>query len=148
VDVPRLILVEKPFYTFSTSIEVRLSDINYAMHVGSTQMAGIVHDARYRVLTSLGFNEGNLGDGKTSIVIGDLAIQFKSEAFLGTVLTVESHFDEIAEKGFRLFHRIKHGGVLIALAETGIICYNYQERRPVQVPVAFIQKLQEYLANI
>lgn len=47
-------------FQFSTDIRVRISDINYGMHVGHDSFLTITHEARVRFLKSLGATEGDV----------------------------------------------------------------------------------------
>jgi acyl-CoA thioesterase FadM len=59
-------------------------------------------------------------------------------------LGVESSIDEVRSKGFRMFHRITAAqGKLIALAETGIIAFNYHERKVARIPESFVSKISD-----
>jgi len=59
-------------------------------------------------------------------------------------LGVEGSIGEVRSKGFRMFHRITaEQGRLIALAETGIVAFNYQKRKVVRIPESFISKISD-----
>ncbi len=129
-------------YTYETTIEV--TDLNYGNHMGNDALVGIIHRARVHLLRQLGAGETNLGDGKTGILLTDLVVNYKGEGFLFDKLIVESTIGELRPKGFRIFHRItteQHR--LIALAETGIVAFDYQNRKVVQIPESFVSKIAE-----
>jgi len=129
-------------YRFSHDQRILFSNINQALHVGSSQMANIIHDGRYIMLKSLGADELNLGDGKTGALLSDLVINFKAEIFLDETVTVETDIGEIEEKGFRIFYRILKNGKTAVLAETGHICFNFFEKVICAVPEVLIEKLK------
>jgi acyl-CoA thioesterase FadM len=129
-------------YRFSHEQKIYISNINQAMHVGSSQMVDIIHDGRYQMLKSLEANELNLGDGKTGAILSDLVVNYKAEIFLDEIVTVETDIGEIEEKGFRIFYRISKNGKTAALAETGHICFNYLEKSKCEVPEVLIKKLR------
>ena len=129
-------------YRFSHEQRIFFSHINQAMHVGAPQMAVILHDGRYQMLKTLEIHEFNLGDGKTGAVISDLVINFKAEIFLDDIITVETDFGEIEEKGFRIFYRISKNGKTAVLAETGHICFNFSAKTVCTVPEVFVNKLK------
>jgi acyl-CoA thioesterase FadM len=128
-------------YRFSHEQTMHLSNMNPAMHVGSSQMANIIHDGRWQMLKSLEANELNLGDGKTGAILSDLVINFKAEIFLNEIITVETDIGEIEDKGFRIFYRISKNGKTAALAETGHICFNFLDKSVCAVPEVLIKKL-------
>ena len=135
--MPRIILEEQEAYEFSYDIQVRVSDINAAGHLGNSEMTALVHEARSQFFQAMGISELNLGDSQHGLILADLAFNFKAEAFMGDVLVFKCHIGEFSEKGFRIFYRLSRKGQLIALAETGAVVLNYQERRPSPVPETF-----------
>ena len=125
---------------YETSIEV--TDLNYGNHLGNDALVGIIHRARVHFLQRLGASENNLGDGKTGILLADLVVNYKGEGFLFEKLGVESSIGEVRSKGFRMFHRIiAEQGRLIALAEAGIVAFDYHKRNVVRIPEPFFSKI-------
>lgn len=142
--MPRIKLVEQHEYKFTHTLNVRISDLNPASHVGAPELIGIIHEARVHFLKELGANEGNLGDGETGIIMADMAINFRSEAFLFDELKIHVHIDEMGANSFRFFYRVVKGGTLIALAETGFVAFSFLRREKSTVPDCFIQTLGAY----
>ena len=142
--MPRIKLDPQDRYqhTYETTIEV--TDLNYGNHMGNDALVGIIHRARVHLLQHFGAAETNLGDGKTGILLTDLVVNYKGEGFLFDKLIVESTIGELRPKGFRMFHRITTDqNRLIALAETGIVAFDYQKRKVAQVPESFVAKIAD-----
>ncbi len=133
-------------YEFQYKTKINIRDINYGGHLGNDSLVGILHEARLDLLNKMGFTELDLGDGKTGIIMADLVVNFKKEAFLLDEIIVHSHIEEISNASFRIFHKITRikDDALIALAETGLVCFNYKERSISQVPESFLKKLKEF----
>lgn len=140
----RIKLVLPEHFSFSTSIPVRITDLNYGGHVGNDAILSLVHEARMQYLKSFGFSE--LQFDSASLIMSDAGIEFKSEAFYGDTLTVAVTAGEFSRVGFDLFYRFtKMDGekeVLVALAKTGMICFDYTARKVVAVPERARQMLQ------
>ena len=133
----KLVPVDRYQHTYETMIEV--TDLNYGNHLGNDALVGIIHRARVHFLRRLGTTENDLGDGKTGIVLADLVVNYKGEGFLFDQLIVESSIGELQPKGFRMFHRIATAEQqLIALAETGIVAFDYHQRKVARIPESFI----------
>ena len=111
-------------------------------------MIVLVHSARANLLRSLGLSESDLGDGRTGVIMFDLAVNYQGEGFMFDVIRIESHVGEIARSSFRLFHRVTRGDKILALVETGFLAFNYRDHRIVQVPQTFIKTLDQYLEKI
>lgn len=141
----RIKLEEQPAYEFQYPVVVQITDINYGGHLGNDALVRLIHEARVHLLYLLGCREFDLGDGQTGLIIADLVVNFKAESFLFDPLRIDSHVGEFSRTSFRLFHRATRNGELIALAETGLVSFNYAGRKSVSVPAAFKQALAEYL---
>ena len=127
---------------YETTVEV--TDLNYGNHLGNDALVGIIHRARVHFLHRLSVSENDLGDGKTGILMADLIVNYMGESFLFDKLCVESSIGEMRSKGFRMFHRITVlQGRIIALAETGIVAYNYQKRKIAGIPKSFVSKITD-----
>ena len=134
--MPRIKLKEKAAYTFSTDIRVRVTDCNYGGHLGNHRLLALLQEARVDFLARFGYSEFDCGG--VSLILGDAVINYKNEAFPGDVLRFEVAAGEFGRKGFRLFYRVSRpsDGKLIALAETGMVCYDYTERAIRALPEA------------
>jgi acyl-CoA thioesterase FadM len=120
---------EKPLYT--TTIDVRISDINYGNHLGNDSVLSIIHEARMRMLKEWGGTELDIQGN--SLIMADVMIAYKGEAFYGEALYVEIFADECAGPSFDLLYRISTQRntqtVPIVHAKTGMICFDYNTRR-------------------
>ena len=134
--MPRVKIKPLPEYPFQTEITVRTTDLNYGGHLGNDSLLSLIHEARVAFLARHGLTE--LDCAGVSLIMGDAAILFKGEAFAGDVLRVEVAAGEPTIKGFRLFHRITRieDGAVIALVETGMASYDYDEERLRPLPEA------------
>jgi len=139
--MPKIKLAEQEDYEFQTSLQVRPQDVNYGGHVGNDNLVSLVGAARARLLHGLGLSELDLGDGKTGAIITDLIVNYKSESFLFDELIIETHFDEFAEKGFRMFHRVRKDSKLVALLEIGFAAYDYAAKETSPLPASFVKRL-------
>jgi acyl-CoA thioester hydrolase len=140
----RIKLVPPGHFSFSTTIPVRITDLNYGGHVGNDAILSLVHEARMQYLNNYGFNE--LQFDTASLIMSDAAIEFRSEAFYGDVLTVFVTAGEFSRVGFDLFYKFtKKDGekeILVALVKTGMICFDYTARKVVTVPERALQLLK------
>ena len=140
----RIKLVLPEHFSFTTTIPVRITDLNYGGHVGNDAILSLVHEARMQYLKSFGFSE--LQFDTASLIMSDAAIEFRSESFYGDVLTVAVTAGEFSRVGFDLFYKFtKKDGekeAVVALAKTGMICFDYTVRKVVAVPERAVQLLQ------
>jgi acyl-CoA thioester hydrolase len=141
--MPRIKLAEREVYEIRSSLQVRPQDVNYAGHVGNDSLISLVGAARAQLFRSLGLSELDLGDRQTGLIITDLIVNYKAEASMFDDLLVETHLDEFAEKGFRMFHRVRKDLTLIALVETGFAAYNYAAKKTSPLPASFLKRLAD-----
>ena len=120
----------------SVNIPVRITDINYGNHVGNNALVEIIHEARVQFLAHHHFTE--LDAGGTALIMNELLVEFKNESFYKDVLEVTIFTGEISKKSFELFYLISvlrdDKTIIIAHAKTGMVCYNYQERKVDTLP--------------
>jgi acyl-CoA thioesterase FadM len=72
--------------------------------------------------------------------MGDAVLHFRNEARAGDRLRMEVAAGEPTRTGFRVFYRVSRpdDNSLIALAETGMICFDYETRRMMPLPDAVL----------
>ena len=142
--MPRVILTELTTYEYCHRLTVRATDINYACHLGNEALLGLVHEARSQFIARLGFDTMVVKTNQVGLIIADLAINFKSEAFIHDSLEVNCQFGEVQERSVRLFSCIRRTGQVIALIETGLVAFDYQAHKVVQLPEDFLAALEKY----
>lgn len=125
-------------FVFSFEIPVRIGDINYGGHLGNDAILSIMHEARLNFLKK--FNCSELDLFGTSLIMGDVAIIFKAEGFYGDTLKVEVTPAEFSRASFDLFYRITNqNGKEVAIAKTGMVCFDYNSRKVTVVPDEFVR---------
>ena len=88
---------------FSTSIKLRITDINYGGHLGNDALLGLLHEARMRFLVANGCSE--LDCFGVGLIMNNVQIDYKSEAFYSDELEVQVAVIEISKTGFELGYK-------------------------------------------
>lgn len=118
---------------FETRIPIRITDLNYGGHLGNDALLSILHEARLQLLKHFGYDELQLGGA--SLIMADVAISYKGEGFYGDTLYIRMAFDELNKYGFDItYHVLNQEGREVARAKTGMLCFNYQERKLMPLP--------------
>ncbi|MGN6340098.1 MAG: acyl-CoA thioesterase [Ginsengibacter sp.] len=129
----------------SFTIPVRITDVNYGNHVGNNAMIEIIHEARFRFLQKYGFTE--LDAGGIALIMSSISVEFKNECFYSDLLEVELYVGEISRVEFELFYKVhteRNGKiVLIALAKTTMVGFDYEVKKVKSIPLL----LKDILAN-
>ncbi len=122
---------------FSTEIPIRISDINYGNHLGNDALLSLVHEARVRFFKQYNYSELNV-DG-AAIIMSDVAIVYKSEAFYGETLRFDIAAVDFHRFGCDLVYGIanRESGKEVARAKTGIVFFDYAKKQLIAVPEKF-----------
>ncbi len=122
---------------YCTEIEVRIADINYGNHMSNDCYLKYMQESRLRFLASHGYSELNLAG--TSVIMGDTAIVFKKECFYKDILLIEITVAGFGSRSFDLFYRFKRKETveIVCEAKTGMVCYDYINRKTTAVPEEF-----------
>ncbi|RYY39434.1 MAG: thioesterase [Chitinophagaceae bacterium] len=131
-------------FPFSTSIAVRVTDLNYGNHLGNDALLGLIHEARMQYFAAAGCAE--LAFFGVSLIMSDAAIEYKGEGFQGDALRIEVASAHWSRVGFDLYYRVtkNEGKTPIANAKTGMICFDYSNRKIVPVPEAAKQAFRSF----
>jgi 4-hydroxybenzoyl-CoA thioesterase len=137
ISMARMTLKLPVQFPFSTDIAVRISDINYAGHLGHDAIVSLIHEARVRFLKTHGFTELDI-DG-FGLVMTDLTVMYKTEVFHGEVLTIGVSVHDVTKNGFDFVYRVisRETGKEVARARTGVMFFDYGKRRLVGIPKGF-----------
>jgi acyl-CoA thioesterase FadM len=123
-------------FNFTTSIPIRITDINYGGHTGNDTILSIIHEARIQFLQSKGFSEMDFAGA--GMIMSDVGIEFKSELFYGDIVMASVTVANITKVSFDVYYKLeKEAGdkkVSVAFAKTGMVCYDYKARKIAAVP--------------
>ena len=129
IDLPPTMLA-------SVSVPVRITDINYGDHVGNSALVEIIHEARVQFFKKHGFTELDIAG--TSLIISELLVVYKNESFYNDLLEIGIYCGEVTGVAFELYYKISTRRdakeILIALAKTGLVCFNYKLKKVSKVP--------------
>ena len=124
-------------------IQVRITDINYGNHVGNDSFVGIIHEARVRWLKIFDLTELNIG--VAGLIMSDLELEFKKESFYGDEIEIQISAGEISKIGFELYYQLftirNNIQILLVKAKTGMICYDYTDKKVTLIPSKFLELL-------
>jgi acyl-CoA thioester hydrolase len=127
---------------FSCEIPLRITDINYGGHLGNDAVLSIMHESRVLFLKNLGYEELKMAGA--ALIMADSAIIYKSEGFYPETMVVEIGAADFTRSGFDLVYKItaKSTGKEIAIAKTGLLCFDYQTRKIVSIPAEVREKME------
>ena len=136
----RVVLDLPENFIFETKMTVRVSDINYGNHLGNDRMVSLLHEARLRFFNEYEFSEFNIGG--LGILVTDLVVSFKAESFVAEELTFKVGIMDVNKYGCDITYLVtnqEHDRV-VAKAKTGIVFFDYDERKLARIPQVFIDR--------
>jgi acyl-CoA thioester hydrolase len=103
-----------------------------------------MHEARLQFYRQLGFKDELSFEGAIGQVISDAALVYKAEAFMGDVLVCEIAAADFNKYGFDLLYKLsnKATGKEVARGKTGIVCFDYGQRKIAGVPAILRERLK------
>lgn len=138
----KLILPEH--FPFSTTISIRITDLNYGGHVGNDSFLSLLQEARQQFLLSHGYKE--LSIEGIGLIMADAVLEFKKELNHGDIVKISVAATDFDKLGFDLYYlmEVADGDNLVVAgkAKTGMMCYDYSLKKRMPVPEMVIKKLE------
>ena len=123
-------------------VEVRLADTDAMGHVNNARYLTYVEIARvayYEQVTGNALPIGTHG-AEEGMILAEIRMTYRSPAFYGEKITVETRVERIGRTSFAMVHRMtasdsRYGTArLIAVADSVLVSYDYQKECPIPVP--------------
>jgi len=141
--MPKTKLVLPENFNFTTDIPVRITDLNYGGHVGNDSILSIIHEIRVQFLRHHAYTELDIAG--VGLIMADVTIEFRSELFYGDSLRASVAASEFSRVGFELYYKLERSSngkwVTAAVARTGMVCYNYTQKKIASLPKEVCTKL-------
>jgi YbgC/YbaW family acyl-CoA thioester hydrolase len=130
-------------FRFSTTLKIRITDLNYGGHVGNDVFLSLVHEARQQYLKHFGYSE--LDVEGAGLIMADAAIEYKRELKYGDELQISVAAAGMDRLGFDIFYKIEvRSGESWAVAgkvKTGMLCFDYSTNKKIPVPRKAVEKM-------
>ncbi len=119
---------------FTTTLTVRIDDINYGGHMGNDKFLAFAQQARVEWLAAHNLTELNcFGVG---LILVEARVRYKAECFLGNQIEITVTTSDWTTRGFTfqyLFRNITTGKTAAEIS-TQMLMYDYQAKRVSVVP--------------
>lgn len=130
-------------FTFTTELPIRITDLNYGGHVGNDVFLSLIHEARMQFLHHHGYSELNFAG--TGVIMADAAIEYRHELSYGDTVRISVAATGFDKLGFDLYYLLElltpDGTKPAGKAKTGMMCFNYAEKKKSAIPAEAIAKL-------
>jgi len=139
----RIKLALPPSFSFSIEISIRITDLNYGGHVGNDRFLSLIQEARQQFLNQFGY--GELDFEGLGLIMADSVVEYKHELSYGDIVKISVQAADFDKLGFDLFYLLeiinKEVPVIAGKAKTGMICYDYANKKKTSIPEIAIQKI-------
>jgi acyl-CoA thioester hydrolase len=123
-------------------VEVRLADTDAMGHVNNAFYLTYVEMARIAYYEQVIGKPLPLGvhGAEEGMILAEIRMTYRSPAFYGETLTVETRVERVGNTSFGMVHRItapqsRYGQArLVAVADSTLVSYDYEQERPIPVP--------------
>lgn len=145
----RLDLALPTTFIYSTELIVRVNDLNYGAHVGNDNMLTLMQQARINFYNENGFKNEISFEGSVGQVISDALVIYKTEAFLGDTLIIQLAIADINKYGFDMLYHVTNKLTTkeVARGKTGIVCFDYNERKVAAIPESLLRIITTSRSN-
>ena len=130
-------------FSFSTTMPIRISDVNYGGHVGNDSFLSLLHEARLRFLHHFGYSEMSV-EG-VGLIMSDVGIEYKRELVYGDNIKISVAANGFDRLGFDLYYLVEliegDKTVLAGKAKTGMMCFDYATKKKASIPSIAIEKM-------
>lgn len=130
-------------FSFSYSMPVRITDLNYGNHVGNDTFFSYLQEARMAWLAGMGYTE--LQFAGTGLIMSNAMIEYKKELKYQDIITIVLQPADATKYGFDIYYKIiiqnDSADITAAIAITTMLCYDYASKKIAAFP-------QEALSNI
>lgn len=143
--MPRIKVPIPAHLPFSTIIPIRITDLNYGGHVGNDTLLSLLHEARVQFLKHHGY--GELTFAGVGLIMADVAIEFRQELFYGDEVRVFVGVGDFTKVSFNIYFKLQKATTdtesIVAVAKTGMVCYDYDKKKVVPVPGEAKKQLEQ-----
>ena len=123
-------------------VKVRLADTDAMGHVNNASYLTYVEIARVAYYEQVTGNALAIGvhGAEEGMILAEIRMTYRSPAFYGETLVVETRVERIGRTSFGMVHRITapespYGQArLVAVADSTLVSYDYTDERPIPVP--------------
>lgn len=139
-------------FAHAHAIEVRLADTDAMGHVNNAAYLTYMEIGRaayYEQVTGEPFQLGVHG-AEEGMILAEIRVTYRSQAYYGEVLLVETRVERIGRSSFSMVHRLTAPDSryaparLIGVADSVLVSYDYRAEHPIAVPALLVEAMEAF----
>lgn len=122
-------------------VYVRFCETDLIGHVNNTSHFLYFEEARTRFLKDIYPNKPE----NLTFIVANINCSYLNEAFYDQTLTVSTNIKEIGTTSYTILQTLenKSESIIVAKAETIVVCFDYPSKRSIKVPDVIYEKFKE-----
>jgi len=133
-----------PLFHFTTSLEVRYSDLDPQGHLNNAKYFTFMEHARLKYCLAVGLLNpaaGFMGQGQ---IVAEATCTFKRPARLGEIVDIDVRIASIGNKSAIMEYRLRVGDEVVATGRTVQVAYNYDTNQSIPFPTDWRVKVMNF----
>lgn len=143
--MPRIEIILPDKFVFTTTIPIRIGDINRGSHVSNVNLMAIIEEARAQFLCGCGYADVVNVKAGLGFIMGDVGIIYKNQITYGKQVITQIAAADFKNKSFDLVFELTDNvtGEEVARAKTGMLLFDYRQQEVIPLP----EEMKNRLAN-
>jgi acyl-CoA thioester hydrolase len=133
-----------PEYRFSTSVNVRYSDLDAQGHVNNARFFTYMEEARYYYARALGLWTDLDDFAAIGQIVAEAACTYLRPVQLGQPVDVAVRTARVGNKSMEMTYQLSVAGQTVATGRTVQVAYDYAAQQSIPVPQAWRDAIQAF----
>ena len=131
-------------FNFSTSLEVRYSDLDAQGHLNHARYLSFMEQARFKYMMVVGLWTEVHDFNAVGQIVAEVTCTYKRPVLLGQMVEVAVRTSRLGNKSLDMEYRLTVDGVEAATGRTVQVAYDYAAERSIVIPDEWREKIAAF----
>jgi len=131
-------------FRFTTSIEVRYSDLDAQGHLNHARYLTFMEQARFKYIMALGLWADVHDFNAVGQIVAEAACTYKRPVLLDQIVEVGVRIARMGNKSMDMEYRMTVAGEVVATGRTVQVTYDYAAGKSIPIPVEWRRRIAEF----
>ena len=131
-------------FNFSTSLEVRYSDLDAQGHLNHARYLSFMEQARFKYIIAVGLWSDVHDFSAVGQIVAEVTCTYKRPVLLGQMVEVAVRTSRLGNKSLDMEYRLTVDGVEAATGRTVQVAYDYAAERSIVIPDEWREKIAAF----